>query len=39
MEKGMSEKEAEKELQEIQNEKISNQEMFGLGNGNIEEEE
>lgn len=38
MDKGMSEKGAEKELQAIQDEKISNQEMFGLGNGNIEEE-
>lgn len=38
MDKGMSEKEALQELQEIQNEKISNQEMFGLGNANIEEE-
>lgn len=38
MEKGMSEKEALKELEEIQNEKISNQEVFGLGNGNVEEE-
>lgn len=36
--KGMSEKEAEKELQEIQNEKMSNQEMFGLGNSDTEEE-
>ena len=37
-EKGMPEKEAEKELQEIQNEKMSNQELFGIGNGDTEEE-
>lgn len=38
MDKGMSEEEALKELEEIQNEKISNQEMFGLGNASVEEE-
>ena len=38
MDKGMSEKEALKELEEIQNEKIGNQKMFGLGNDRVEEE-
>ena len=38
--KGMSEEEAEEELQKIQKEKISNQEAFGFTtNSNIEEEE
>ena len=38
MDKGMSEKEALKELEELQNEKIGNQKMFGLGNDRVEEE-
>lgn len=37
--KGMTEDEAEEELQKIQKEKMSNQEVFGFTTNNVEEEE
>ena len=35
---GLTEEQAKQELEQINQEKISNQEMFGFGNGNTEEE-